>query len=98
MTTIDKRIYDGNRAKEILENEVFLQVFTDIEQELIEAWKNAPQRDVEGREKIHQLTTLLAKVKAHLQSTFESGKLAETDTLYRQSILEKARDALLPNW
>lgn len=98
MAAIEKRIYDGNRAKEVIENEVFQQVFTDIEQELIEAWKSAPQRDVEGREKIHQLITLLAKVKMHLQSTFESGKLAETDSLYRQSIMEKARDALLPNW
>lgn len=88
---IEQRIYNGNRAKEILDNEVFLSVFDDIEMELIEAWKKSPQRDEAGREKIHLTVTLLGKVKASLQTTLETGKLAmqELDFQEKQSLAQK---------
>lgn len=92
MTTIDQRIYNGNRAKEILENEVFVSVFEDIEQELYEAWKQSPARDQEGREKIHQYQAMLQKVKTRLVSTFETGKLAQMDLNHSQSLMDRAKD------
>jgi hypothetical protein len=92
------KIYDGNRAKEILENEVFQQVFQDIEQELMESWKTSPQRDVDAREKIHLAITLLGKVKTCLQTTFETGKLAEMEHIHKRTMAEKAKEFLTPIW
>ena len=92
MATIEQRIYNGNRAKEILENEVFQSVFEDIEQELFEAWKTSPQRDAVAREKLHQYQTMLARVKMHLTSTFETGKLAELDLRHKQSLYDRAKE------
>lgn len=94
MATIEQRIYDGTRAREILENEVFIQVFQDIEQELMQAWKTAPARDVAGRESIHQYLTMLEKVKTRLTSTMETGKLAMIDLDYQQSRLQRVKDAI----
>lgn len=91
MATIEKRIYDGNRAKEVLENEVFQQVFADIEQELFDAWTNSPQRDSEGREKIHQCLTMLKKLKANITTTLETGRLAQLELHHRQTVAERAK-------
>lgn len=89
--TLEQRLHDGSRAKEVLENEQFQASFEAIEKELIEAWKQSPQRDVDGRERIHQYLSLLAKVKSHLVSTLETGKLAELEVRHKQSLFDKAR-------
>lgn len=89
--TLEQRLYDGNRAREVLENEAFQQVFVDIESEVIESWKNSPVRDQEGREKIWQYLTLLKKVQAHLTTTLETGKLAQLDLQHKQSLFDRAK-------
>jgi hypothetical protein len=91
---IEQRIYNGDRAKEILENEVFQQVFVDIEQELIESWKTAPARDVEGRESIFKYLTMLSKVKAQMVQTFETGKLAALELQHKKSWSERTTEAI----
>lgn len=91
---IEERIYNGDRAKEILDNEVFQQVFADIEQELIESWKTAPARDVEGRESIFKYLAMLNKVKAHLTQTCETGKLAALEMEHKKNWQERATEAI----
>ena len=88
------KIYDGNRAKEILDNEVFNQVFDDIEKELFEAWKTSPARDEVGRANLHNYQLMLNKLKAHLTTTFETGKLAELELRHQQNLMERAKDFL----
>lgn len=91
MTSIDKRIYDGNRAKEVLENEAFISVFTDTEQELITAWKNSPVRDLEGREKIFLTLQMLNKLKQSLTTSLETGKLAQLEIERQKSLIDRAK-------
>lgn len=97
--TLESRIYDGNRAKEVLENEVFQQVWADLENGLIESWKNLPasESNQAGRERLHLSVTLLGKIKATIEQTLESGKLAALDVEH----LEKKRLSQrlgLPSW
>lgn len=91
MTAIDKRIYDGNRAKEVLENEAFISVFTDTEQDLITAWKNSPVRDLEGREKIFLTLQMLNKLKQALTTSLETGKLAQLEIERQKSLIDRAK-------
>lgn len=90
--TIEKRIYDGSRAKEVLDNEVFQQVFADIEQELTQAWMNSPQRDVEGREKLFTSITMLKKVKACLIGSMETGMLASKELEHQRTLQSRLSD------
>lgn len=90
----DERIYYGNRAKEVLDNEAFQMAFTAIENEVIEQWKNSPARDAEGREKLHQYLMMLGKVKAHLSQTMESGRLTELDIAHKKSMAARVQDGL----
>ncbi|MBV4459182.1 hypothetical protein KVG96_14575 [Pseudomonas sp. COR58] len=94
MATIEQRIYDGNRARECLENEQFNRAFDGIERELTEAWQTSPARDVEGREKIYLSLQLLRKLKAALQSSLETGKLAEVERIHKKSALDRVREIL----
>ena len=94
MPTLEDRTYDGNRARECLENEQFNWAFESIKQELTEAWQTSPARDVEGREKIFLSIQLLTKLKAALTSSLETGKLAEAERIYQQSLLDRAKESL----
>jgi hypothetical protein len=86
--SIEQRIYDGNRAKEVLDNEVFQQVWADIEQGLIESWRSIPASDsvdhVKARERLHLSLTLLGKLKSTVEQTMQSGKLAIADLDYQE--------------
>lgn len=89
--TLSERIYNADRAKEVLENEAFQQVFADIKQELTEQWTTSPARDPEGREKLWQMLKMLEKVQLCLQSSLDSGKLAAKELEYQESIAKRAK-------
>lgn len=74
--TDEQRLHRGNRAREVLENEEFAAAFDAIEEELTQAWKQSPQRDADGRERIFLCLTMLSKVRQSLTTTMETGKLA----------------------
>lgn len=89
---IGERIYNANRAKEILENEVFQAVMADMKQEFIKEWQNSPARDAEGREKIWNLLKLAEKFEAMLRATLKTGELAQLELKHQQTLLERAKD------
>lgn len=91
MKTIEQRMYHGDRAKEVLENEAFQAVFADIEQEVMTQWTNSPARDVEGREKLYTYLMLLRKVKTCLHTSLDTGKLATLDLQHKQSLADRAK-------
>lgn len=89
--TLEQRLHAGSRAKEVLENEAFIEAFEAIEKEVIEQWTNSPARDQDGREKLWSYLHLLRKVRAHLVSTLETGKLAQVDLQHQQSLMDRAK-------
>lgn len=93
-----ERIYNGDRAKEVLDNEAFTAAFEAIEKEVIEQWTNSPARDSEGREKCWAYLMLLRKVKADLVTTLTTGKLAQLDLRHQQSLKDRARSLLGKSW
>lgn len=98
--TDEERLHRGTRAKEVLENEEFQAAFDAIEQELTQAWKNSPQRDADGRERLFLALTVLGKIKASLTTTMDTGKLALLELQHNNPTMrEKAREFLgMPSW
>lgn len=94
MTTPDERVYNGARAREVLENTEFIAAFDAIEKEVIDTWTSSPARDAEGRERLWTYLHLLRKVRTQLMSTMETGKLAQLDINHRRSTAEKLRSML----
>jgi hypothetical protein len=79
MATLEERLYNAGKAREILDNEQFHAAFDEIEQEWTRSWKESPARDVEGREKLYLMLHCLEKVRGMLVSRLETGKLARLE-------------------
>lgn len=91
MSTLEQRLYLGDRAKEVIENEVFVDAFAQIQNEVIEQWTNSPARDAEGRERLWTYLQMLKRLQAQLQQTMESGQLARIDLEHKRTLVDRAR-------
>lgn len=89
--TPEQRVYNGDRAREVLENEVYQQVFHDLKTEIAEQWTKSPARDLEGREKLWLMQSLLSKLEAMLQTTLDTGKLARLDLDHKRTLAQRAK-------
>lgn len=89
--TLEQRIYNADRAREVLENEAYQQVFADTKQEITTQWQTSPARDLEGREKLWLMLSLLSKLETMLQASLDSGKLARAELEHQKTLLERAK-------
>jgi hypothetical protein len=89
-TTPASRVYRGNRAREVLENEAFAWAFETLRTEIIESWQKAPEQDPQGREKLWLSLKLLAKVQGNLQARLETGKLAQLELAHKAKMDKEA--------
>ena len=87
MKTLEQRLHDGSRAREILENEQWQATFDAIENEVIESWKTS--QNAADREKQWTYLQVLQKVQMHLVSTLETGKLAELELEHKKTLQER---------
>ena len=79
MTDEHKLLRDAGRASEaqsLLDNALFNEALTTLEAEYIKAWKATPLRDQEGRERVWQAVQIVGKIKDHIGSVLNDGKLA----------------------
>ena len=73
---LEKEQQRGHRAKQILEDEIFVEAIQKVSAELKQEWINSPIRDTEGREKIYMMEKMLNVLLVQLRSVLETGKLA----------------------
>ena len=73
---LEKEQQRGHRAKQILEDEIFVEAIQKVSAELDQEWINSPVRDTEGREKIYMMKRMLNVLLVQLRSVMETGKLA----------------------
>ncbi|SEF19442.1 hypothetical protein ABL840_05005 [Variovorax sp. NFACC27] len=90
-TTPHARVYRGNRAREVLENESFDWAFNTLKSEIVESWQNAPMQDPQGRETLWLSLKLLEKVRSHLVSRLETGKLAQLELKHLAEMEKNAK-------
>ena len=66
----------GARAEAFLRSDLFNEAFTALEAQYIDAWRKTHINDTQSRERLHQAVQLLGKVKDHLITVANNGKLA----------------------
>ena len=91
---LETRIYNGNRAKEVLENEAFLDAMEVIKTEIKSQWSDSPARDEAGRQNLWLMLKMAEKFHATLKTTLETGKLAELELTHKRTIRERLQDAI----
>ena len=72
----EQEITRGNKAKQILEDTIFVESVQTIRTELMNEWLNSDEKNSEQRENIFRMRRMLEVVLMQLKSVMETGKLA----------------------
>ena len=65
------------RARGILNDELFIEAFDTLEQNIKDSWFNTSVRDAEARENLWRSLRLLGQIRLHLTSILETGEMAK---------------------
>lgn len=74
---VDKDIKRSQQAKEILENEIFIEAIQKVRTELHNEWLNSDPKDSAQRENIFVMRRMLEVVLMQIQSVMETGKIVK---------------------
>ena len=69
------KITQGERAAELLENEIFKAAVEGVREAIHEQWANSPIRDVEGQQALRMSLKLLDDLVANVRSMVNAGKM-----------------------
>ncbi len=67
------------RADVLLRDELLAEAFATLERDYVKAWRETAARDTDARERLWQAVQIVAKVRDHLTSVVNNGKLAERE-------------------
>lgn len=88
MDRTEQEIQRGERAAQLLQDELLNETLEKIRQEYKDLWENSPVRDAEGQHQLLLMVKTVQKFRAELESVLDSGKLArarlEEQTLAQQ--------------
>jgi ribosome-binding ATPase YchF (GTP1/OBG family) len=85
----------GELAKQVIENEVYAEAYTLLEQEITRAWRDS--RDAAEREELHRALRSLVKVQKVLESTMNSGKVAAATLQAEKTRAQRIMDTFRAN-
>lgn len=79
-----KAIRDRSRAlgaQSLLDNELLKEAFDQLEAEYMRTWRETNILNQVGREKLFLAVNVIGKVREHLKSIVDDGKIAEKDLM-----------------
>jgi hypothetical protein len=77
------RVYRGDRAREVLQNEAFAWAFETTKSEIYESWQQTLAANAAERERLWLALQMLERVQEHLVQRLETGKLAARELKHR---------------
>lgn len=81
----EEAIRRGERAQAILADPLVVEAFAGIEADLLAAWRAAPTRDVEGRERIWAMLRGLDAARQAFEAHVSTGKVAAHEIALREA-------------
>ena len=66
----------GNRADELLNNEVFKDALANLRNAIVAKWQECPVRDVEAQHELKLMTKLLTDLEANIRVFIQDGQMA----------------------
>lgn len=69
----------GAHAERLMKDELLSEAFDSLEAEYLKAWKVTRYNDTDGRERLWQAIQVVGKVRTHLTSVANDGKLAQRE-------------------
>lgn len=94
MTDHRADINRADTARRIMDDPMVKDALQAIEDGIVEAWKDLPLRDVEGREHMHRMLHAKRKFEAVFAAHLQNGQIAAAELKAeeeRKSIIERAK-------
>ena len=76
---LEQAVSNGNRAQILLNDPLLTGAFDMLRTEYLKAWETTAARDTDARERLWQAVQIVGKVRTHLQSVVNDGKLAKAE-------------------
>jgi len=67
----------GDKARSVVENEVYQAAFEEVRTRYTESFINTAETDTATRERAYMAIRMLDEVQAHLESMMDKGKMAK---------------------
>lgn len=84
----------GARAERLLADDMLQEAFTQIEDAITKAWKNAPIRDTEGQSMLLMRLKALGEVRKYIAEVAQTGRMASQELARERTLRERAANAL----
>lgn len=86
----DEELRRGELARQVTENEVYIEAWNSVRDGIIQAWESAPIRDKEGQAELKLMLKLLTDVRRNVETVMNTGKLArvqiERESMFRKTV------------
>jgi hypothetical protein len=79
------------RAQALLEDELLIDAFRELEEGYTAAWRASTIDDIAGREKLFLAVNIVGKVRDHLTAAVTNGKLAQAELKELANVAERRR-------
>lgn len=79
----------GQYAADLLDNQVFKDIWTNFEQQILQQLKASSPRDAEGREKAVLMLQILSRLEHMVRETAASGQMAQIQLATKQSRIKE---------
>jgi hypothetical protein len=76
---LNRAIERGARAQRLLADDLLQEGFAALDRDYTKAWRETSARDTDARERLWQAVQVVAKVRDHLVSVVNGGKLAQRE-------------------
>ena len=88
---LSKAAAKGNRARNLLDNDLLTEAFKGLEDSYTAAWRATTIDDISGREKLFLAINIVGKVRDHLTSVVNNGKLAAAELKELSQVAERKK-------
>lgn len=76
---LEQDIARGNRAKQLLSDELLIGAFTTLKTEYMKRWEECDSRDQDKRERLWWAVRVINEVRNNLQSVVNAGTVSKAD-------------------
>ncbi len=88
---LTKALARAARAEALLRDELLVESLDAMEREYIAAWQRSASRDTDARERLWQAVQVVARVRDHLTSVVNNGKLAQREMQDLETLGERRK-------
>lgn len=81
------------KAQALVDDEILKEAFTTLRQSYVDAWMATDARDTDGRERLWAATTVLTKVRDHLDRMISDGMVAEAQLRFNEDKARRSKRA-----